>query len=277
MSETIRSALQESIYKLSSISDDPRLEATALLAHCLQQPRSYLFAHDDEDLPRKASKAFAKLIKRRCKGEPYAYVIGQREFWSLELEVNPHVLIPRPDTECLVEAALKHIPPELPCLVADLGTGSGAIAVAIAKERPKARLMATDISSAALKVAKANGDRLAPSRIEFRKGDWLDCLSGERFDVIVSNPPYVAVRDPHLADLPYEPKKALVAGADGLDELSRLIPDAPDHLRKGGWLLVEHGSDQGEQVRELFQQSGFSNITTRFDLGGNERVTQGQC
>ena len=153
MSETIRSALQEAIYKLSAISDDPRLEATALLAHCLEQPRSYLFAHDDEVLPRKAAKAFAKLMKRRSKGEPYAYVIGRREFWSLDLEVSPKVLIPRPDTECLVEAALKHLPPELPCRVADLGTGSGAIALAIAKERPQAALVATDISTSALALS----------------------------------------------------------------------------------------------------------------------------
>ena len=276
MSETIRSALQEAIYKLNAPSDDPRLEATALLAHCLEKPRSYLFAHDEEELPRKASKEFAKLIKRRCKGEPYAYVIGRREFWSLELEVNSNVLIPRPDTEVLVEAALKHIPPDLPCLVADLGTGSGAIAIAISHERPQAQITATDISAKALVVATANAERLVPTRVEFKKGDWLDCLEGERFDVIISNPPYVAVRDPHLADLPYEPTKALVAGADGLDELIRLIPEAPDHLRKGGWLLVEHGSDQGEEVRKLFLNAGFSNVATRFDLAGSERVTQGQ-
>lgn len=276
MAETIRSALQQAVASLRGLTDDPHLEATTLLANVIEQPRSYLFAHDDEALPRKAARQFSKIIKRRCKGEPYAYVVGEKEFWSLELEVSDKVLIPRPDTECLVEAALKHIPPELPVRIADLGTGSGAIAAAIAHERPRVQLMATDISAAALAVAKNNFERHAPGRVETRKGDWLDCLDGERFDVIVSNPPYVAVRDPHLEDLPFEPKKALVAGPDGLDELKRLIPEGYDHLRQGGWLIVEHGSDQGSEVRQLFLTCGFSNVTTGFDLSGNERVTKGQ-
>lgn len=276
MSETIRSALQHGVARLQKLSSDPHLEAGALLSHCLGQPRAYLFAHDDEALPRKVAKQYMKLVKRRTQGEPYAYVAGIKEFWSLELQINRNVLIPRPDTEILVEAALKHIPPGVPCRVADLGTGSGAISVAIASERPQAFFVATDISAKALEVAQANAQRHAPNRIECRKGDWLDCIADDRFDVIVSNPPYVAVRDPHLEDLPYEPKKALVAGPDGLDELKRLIPEAPDCLRGGGWLLVEHGSDQGAQVRDLFIEAGFRNVTTRLDLGGNERVTQGQ-
>ncbi|MGB1580631.1 MAG: peptide chain release factor N(5)-glutamine methyltransferase [Nevskiales bacterium] len=277
MSETIRSALQHGVASLSKLTTDPHVEATALLSHCLGQPRSYLFAHDDEELPRKVARQYMKLVKRRTKGEPYAYVAGVREFWSIELAVNHHVLIPRPDTEILVEAALKHIPEGLPCRVADLGTGSGAVAIAIASERPQAFITATDISAKALDVAKVNVERHAKHRIECRKGDWADCLGSDRYDIIVSNPPYVAVRDPHLEDLPYEPQKALVAGPDGLDELRRLIPESKDCLRQGGWLLVEHGSDQGQEVRELFIQSGYQNVSTRLDLGGNERVTLGQA
>lgn len=276
MGETIRTALQHGVSSLSKLSTDPHLEAAALLSFCLGQSRAYLFAHDQEVLPRKVAKEYMKLVKRRTKGEPYAYVAGIKEFWSLELQINHNVLIPRPDSEILVEAALKHIPPDLPCRVADLGTGSGAVAVAIASERPQASIIATDISAKALEVARANAQRHAPNHIECRKGDWLDCVADERFDVIVSNPPYVAVRDPHLEDLPYEPKKALVAGPEGLDELKRLIPEAPDCMRGGGWLLVEHGSDQGSEVRQLFILAGFKNVKTRLDLGGNERVTQGQ-
>lgn len=276
MAETIRTALQHGVASLSKLSTDPHLEAAVLLSHCLGQPRSYLFAHDDEALPRKVVKEYQKLVKRRTSGEPYAYVAGIKEFWSLELQINEHVLIPRPDTEILVEAALKLIPRGIPSRIADLGTGSGAIAVAIASERPQAFITATDISARALEVAQANARRYASHRIECRKGDWLDCVAGDRFDVIVCNPPYVAVRDPHLEDLPFEPKHALVAGADGLDELKRLIPQAPNYLCGDGWLLVEHGSDQGAQVRDLFIEAGFRNVTTRLDLGGNERVTQGQ-
>lgn len=276
MAETIRSALQHGVARLSKLSTDPHLEAAALLSHCLGQPRSYLFAHDNEALPRKIAKQYLQLVKRRTNGEPYAYVAGIKEFWSLELQINEHVLIPRPDTEILVEAALKHVPRGFPSRVADLGTGSGAIAVAIASERPQAFFVVTDISAKALEVAQANAQRHARHRIECRQGDWLDCLAGDRFDVIVCNPPYVAVNDPHLDDLPFEPKKALVAGPDGLDELKRLIPDAPACLSGDGWLLVEHGSDQGEEVRQLFARAGFRNIGTRLDLGGNERVTQGQ-
>ncbi len=225
-----------------------------------------------------AAQSFAQLWKRLEAGEPLAYLAGAKEFWSLPLKVDASVLVPRPETEGLVEAALATGQAGRPIEVLDLGTGSGAIALALAKERPTWRVTATDVSEAALTVARQNALRLGLDRIEFVLGDWYGPLDMQRFDVIVSNPPYIAAADPALAAaaLSYEPRSALVPGPLGIEALEVIIRDAPVHLRQAGHLLVEHGSDQGAAARRLFARAGFSNIRTLDDLAGRERVTAGQ-
>ncbi|MGN6313584.1 MAG: peptide chain release factor N(5)-glutamine methyltransferase, partial [Rhodanobacteraceae bacterium] len=216
------------------------------------------------------------LIARRARGEPIAYLIGSRGFHALELRVSPDVLIPRPETELLVELALARIPVDAECRVADLGTGSGAIALSIARERPRARVLATDASGAALAVARDNARRLNLTNVGFAQGDWCAALGdGCDFDLIVSNPPYIAEDDPHLreGDLRFEPRAALASGADGLDAICAIVRDARAHLRGGGWLLLEHGFAQGAQVRALLQESGYREVFTERDLEGRERTT----
>lgn len=215
---------------------------------------------------------------RRLDGEPVAHITGNREFWSLELAVTPDVLIPRPETELLVEQALKHIPINQSVDVVDLGTGSGAIAIAIASERPRANVIATDSSAEALAVAKDNATTHKLQRIEFVHSNWFESLSAKQFDVIVSNPPYVANDDPHLeqGDVRYEPMSALSAGPDGLDDIKTLCADSCAQLKPGGWLVIEHGFDQGLATRGLFEQAGFNSVATYRDLSTNERVTEGR-
>jgi release factor glutamine methyltransferase len=254
------------------------LEADVLLAHALQRPRTWLIAHDRDPLPGSAAAAAEALARRRLAGEPVAYLVGRREFWSMSLTVTPAVLIPRPETERLVECALEHLAPQHPALVCDLGTGSGAVALAIAGERPAAEVVACDHSRAALAVAAANVQRLAPGRVRTVCSDFLAGLARDRFDLVVSNPPYVAESDPCLraGDLRHEPRSALAAGSRGLDALARIARDAPHHLVPGGWLLVEHGAEQGEAVRDLFTRGGLREVSTRLDLAGHERVTTGR-
>ena len=213
---------------------------------------------------------YESLLARRAAGEPVAYLTGEKEFWSLTLNVTPDVLIPRPDTELLVEWALQLAPQR----VADVGTGSGAIALALAKELPQARFTATDISAPALAIARVNAQTLKLGNVEFLHGSLLEPL-GSDFDLIVSNPPYIAERDPHLPALRYEPKLALTSGADGLDAIREIVGHAPAHLKSGGWLLLEHGADQGAAVRELMQKTGFTRVETRRDLAGHERASAG--
>ena len=255
-----------------------RTDAEWLLLHVLQQPRSWLFAHRDDPLPVEAARTFDALVERRARGEPVAYLTGRRGFWSLELEVGPSVLIPRPETELLVELALQRIAPGQAARVADLGTGSGAIALAIAHERPDVEVFAVDASADALTVARRNARRLALGNVAFRQGDWFAPLAGERFDLVASNPPYIAARDPHLGegDLRFEPAQALASGLDGLDAIRCIVRDAPAHLRPGGWLLLEHGLEQGEAVRALLREHGFVDIATRRDLEHRERVSFGR-
>ncbi len=221
---------------------------------------------------------FTELVDMRQSGAPVAYIVGKREFWSMDFLVTPDTLIPRPDTETIVEQALKHIPDEESVTIADLGTGSGAIALAIAYERPNARVIASDASSLAIEVARVNEERLGLGNVELRTGHWLKALEGIICDVIVSNPPYVRANDPHLeeGDVRYEPANALVSGEDGLDAIREIIKESLTHLKPGGWLLLEHGYDQGESVRELMSSAGFSEVTTIDDLSGTERVTTGQ-
>ncbi len=255
-----------------------RLDAELLLAHVLGCSRSTLYAHPQRRLQPQQAAAFEHLLARRSAGEPLAYLIGEREFWSLALAVTPATLVPRPETELLLERALALMPAESAVRVADLGTGSGAIAIALARERPHAHISATDSSAAALAVARDNARRHDCGHIVFRHGDWLAALAGESFDLIVSNPPYVAAGDPALTGdgVRFEPRDALAAGADGLDDLRTIIATAGPHLRAGGWLLLEHGHDQAAAVARLLQQHGFEHVDCQRDGAGQPRVSGGR-
>ena len=257
---------------------DARAEAEILLAHALQRPRAWLYAHADAAVAEPAAAEFDALVARRSRGEPVAQILGRQGFWSLDLRVTSDVLIPRADTELLVERALATLPTDRTARVADLGTGSGAIALAIASERPRAFVVAVDASAAALDVARGNAQALGLSaRVHCVQGEWFVPLHGERFDLIVSNPPYLAENDPHLGegDLRFEPRMALASGHDGLDAIRAIVRDAPAHLADGGWLLLEHGWEQGAAVRALFVESGFEDIATWRDIEQRERTTGG--
>ena len=254
-----------------------RLDAQLLLLHALGRGphgRAWLLAHDTDELAPSTHESFMELCARRAAGEPLAYIAGRKEFFGLELVVDRRVLVPRPDTETLVEWALELLPAGAQRLVVDLGTGSGEIALAIKHSRPGSRVEATDRSEGALAVARANAARLGLD-VDFRAAAWLAGCEA-RYDLIVSNPPYVAVADPHLAALGSEPLEALAAGAEGLDDLRAIASQAPACLSRGGWLLLEHGYDQGAAVRGLLAGAGFTSVETRRDLGGNERCSGGQ-
>ncbi|MGV8923510.1 MAG: peptide chain release factor N(5)-glutamine methyltransferase [Thermomonas sp.] len=253
-------------------------DAGILLAHALGKDRSWLFAHADDPVADDARASFQALLQRRIEGEPVAYLTGRQGFWTLDLEVGPATLIPRPETELLVEIALARIPVGAAVRVADLGTGSGAIALSIAKERPLIQVVATDASIEALDVARTNAARNHIGNCQFRCGDWLAPLAGEIFDLIVSNPPYVADGDPHLGrgDLRFEPDMALSCGPDGLDAIRKIVACAPGCLAADGWLLLEHGLDQGEAVRGLLDTAGFIDVETARDLEGRDRVSLGR-
>jgi release factor glutamine methyltransferase len=251
-------------------------EARALLRHALGHADAYLVAHAQDALDAPSREAFERLAARRSAGEPIAYLTGEREFYSLEFNVTPAVLIPRPETETLVDAALERIPAQAPCRVLDLATGSGCVAVAIARQRPGARVTATDRSGEALAVARGNAARHGAA-IEFVESDWFAALAGRRFDLIVCNPPYVAQRDPHLAegDLRFEPRAALVGGADGLACIRSIVAHARSHLDPGGALWFEHGHAQGGRCRALLEGAGYRDVSVRRDLAGIERVAGG--
>jgi release factor glutamine methyltransferase len=274
---TLEQFIRHATHQLAASSPSPRLDAEVLLMHITGLARTALITHAQELLLPENEKRLHALLARRAHGEPVAYLTGKREFWSLDLCVTPDVLIPRPETELLVEQALAHIPDDAEWTVADLGTGSGAIALAIATERPHCHLIATDNAAAALAVARVNATRLGIAKVEFRQGEWLKPLAGMRFDVIVSNPPYVRANDPHLTqgDVRFEPESALIAGADGLDAIRRITADAVSGLRPGGWLLFEHGYDQAQAVRTLLETHGYDRIASCRDTAGHERVTAG--
>jgi [protein release factor]-glutamine N5-methyltransferase (EC 2.1.1.-) len=255
-----------------------RIDAELLLLHVLGQSRTWLFLHEGDPMGDAKAAAFEALVARREAGEPVAYLTGHRGFWTLDLMVTPATLVPRPETELLVELALARIPMGAEVRVADLGTGSGAIALAIANERPRARVIATDASEAALAVARGNTHRNRIANVEFHHGNWFAPLAGERFDLIVSNPPYIESGDPHLGegDLRFEPASALASGKDGLDDLRVIVAEATSHLAPNGWLLVEHGWNQGEALRELFDAAGFTDVHTARDLEDRDRVTLGR-
>lgn len=272
-------------------ADEARIEAQLLLQAALGGvSRAWLLTHGEQALTPQQASDFAALLQRRLHGEPVAYILGRREFYGLDFGVTPDVLIPRPDTETLVEAALQRISAAAPAIIEgegfhkwnlkilDLGTGSGAIAIAIAVHRPLTMVTAVDASAAALAVARSNAERLSPGNLRLLCSDWFSALAGEVFDVIVSNPPYIAANDPHLSqgDLPFEPASALASGADGLDDLRRIVAQAPAHLASGGWLLLEHGYDQAARVAELLKAAGFVAVGHVADLAGMERVTLGR-
>lgn len=255
----------------------PDLDAELLLAHALGVARARLRSHGEEIPPAEAATRFLALIERRAAGEPVAYILGRKDFWTLELSVSPAVLVPRPETELLVERALA-LYPGAQASVADLGTGSGAIALALASARPRWDVVATDISAAALAVAGANAAALGLARVQMVQGDWLSCLRGRTFDLLVSNPPYVAADDPVLAqpELLREPRLALVAADGGFAALRAIIAAAPSHLSSGGWLLLEHGAAQAAAVAGALVARGFAQVRSHPDLAGRERMTEGQ-
>jgi release factor glutamine methyltransferase len=258
--------------------EDGRLAAELLLAHALGVDRAWLIAHrDDAVAPALAGQARC-CVSRRAAGEPIAYIVGHRGFHALDLAVTPDVLIPRPETELLVELALQQIAQSGKVEIADLGTGSGAIALALAQARPQARVLATDASAVALDVARGNAQRLGIGNVAFAQGDWCAALGARRFDLIVSNPPYIAENDAHLrsGDLRFEPRAALASGSDGLDAIRVIVRAAPAHLQASGWLLLEHGFDQGAAVRALLRQSGFVEVFSARDLEDRERVSGGR-
>lgn len=247
------------------------------MAHVLESTRSFLYANPELELPNNRSEAFKKLIRQRLAGQPVAYLTESSEFWSLPLKINPAVLIPRADTERLVEAALSKIPADADWRIADLGTGCGAIALAIASERKKCEIHATDISPAAIGVARENANRLGLNQISFHCGWWNQPLQG-KFHLVVSNPPYIDADDPHLerGDLRFEPRAALTPGSDGLSAIRKISQLAQAMLVDGGWLMLEHGWEQGPATRQVMQDAGFTQIETLQDLQGHERVTVGE-
>jgi release factor glutamine methyltransferase len=256
-----------------------RLDAQRLLLHALSRDpndRAWLLAHDTDSLPEPTGERFQALLARHANNEPMGYLIGEQAFFGLSLQVDLRVLVPRPDTETLVQWALDLLDtlPQPPTLL-DLGTGSGAIALALKSQRPSAAVHASDASEAALTVARSNADRLKLA-ITFHTGDWFDAVPGMRFHLIVSNPPYIAEGDTHLSALRHEPISALTAGPDGLSDIRRLVDSAPDHLHPGGWLLLEHGFDQAESVRTLLLSRGFDAVTSRNDLAGTARCSGGR-
>lgn len=273
----IGALLRLGIKKLLMVSDTPQLDVELLLGSILNYSRSQLLINSEKTLSELQETQFLKLIDRRSNGEPIAYLIGEREFWSLPIIVTPDVLIPRPETELLVELVLGKFSTTPRIKIADLGTGSGAIALAIAHERPHWQIVATDKSEKALVVAKNNAKQLTITNIEFRLGDWTQALKNEKFDAIVSNPPYIPENDPHLktGDLHFEPQDALVSGVDGIRDLTLIIEQARNYLKPNGWLMVEHGYDQGREVVELFKKNGYKHIQDYVDLSGISRVTVG--
>ncbi|MCU7914443.1 MAG: peptide chain release factor N(5)-glutamine methyltransferase [Candidatus Thiodiazotropha sp. (ex Gloverina cf. vestifex)] len=277
---TLRLAQQAASEKLASLEHAAAdLEAALLLCHLLDKPRSHLYAWPDNELSPAELAEYEALITRRLSGEPIAHITGLREFWSLTLNVTLDTLIPRPETELLVEMSLLHLETVEQPMIADLGTGSGAIAVALGSERPDARIHACDYSENALRVAQNNADQLNLSNIDFYAGNWYQALPASTlYDLIASNPPYIEEDDLHLmqGDLPREPVSALSSGSDGLMDIRQIIQQATNHLIPGGWLLLEHGYQQAEAVRQLLDLQGFINIETHKDLAAQPRVTEGQ-
>lgn len=268
--------LREAVSQLQA-SESPRRDAEILLGFVTGKARTFILAFGETPLTDEQQEQLAALLARRVRGEPVAHLIGEREFWSLPLFVSPATLIPRPDTECLVEQALARLP-AAPCRILDLGTGTGAIALALASERPDCQVTAVDLIPEAVALAQRNAEHLGIRNIEIVQSRWFSALEGQTFSLIVSNPPYIDAQDPHLAqgDVRFEPLSALVAADNGLADLHTLIKDAPRYLLPQGWLLLEHGWQQGAAVREIFARYGWQQVETCRDYGDNERLTLGR-
>jgi release factor glutamine methyltransferase len=278
LATTIRELVEEGRQKLRPVAEAPGHEAEILLAAALDRPRSYLKAHPEQELlDCDVTDRYEAMLTRRSLGEPVAYLLGEQEFWSLPLWISPAVLIPRPETELVVERALAHLPETASAAVLDLAAGSGAIALAIAGERPACRVTGADVSPEAVVVARKNAARTGLERAEFRSGRWYEPVAGERFDLIACNPPYIAEDDPRVdaAVRRFEPRLALFSGPTGLEALREVIAGAPGHLNPGGWLVLEHGDRQGPDVRTLLAAAGFGQVATHRDLAGRERCTEG--
>ena len=276
MTQTISDALHTATLLLERTSASARLDAELLLEYVTGLSRTDFRAAPERALPAAAGWSFQQLIRRRLQGEPVAYIRSQQEFWSLLLEVSPAVLIPRPETELVVERALAALRPDAKEL-ADLGTGSGAIALAVASERPSLQITAVDVSAEALEIARRNAARLQLGNVRFERGSWFAPLTGRRFDVVAANPPYIARGDADLAQnvSRFEPEIALIAGNSGLEAIEQIAAQAGAHLRPGGWLILEHGWTQAGAVRARLVRSGFTHVRSHADLAGHERVTEG--
>jgi release factor glutamine methyltransferase len=277
----LRSLLNAAAQQLASCSDSPRLDAEILLGHVTGKSRTWFMTWPDAELDDASQARFRQLLQQRSSGIPIAYLTGRREFWSRDFLVTADTLIPRPDTELLIETTLQlaAAQPDSALRIADLGTGSGAIAITLGLELPDAQAYAVDISEAALAVARQNAQCLGAYNVEFLHGNWLEPLAGHAaFDFIISNPPYIATDDNHLyqGDIRFEPQTALVSGADGLDAIRRIIADAPGRLNPGGWLLLEHGYDQHAAVQTLLEQANFADVSAKRDLSGHIRVSKGR-
>ena len=259
-------------------SPTAQLDAELLLAFVLEKPRSYLYTWPDKTVTEAQVAAFMTLLERRQRGEPVAYLLGRQGFWTLDLQVAKHTLIPRADTELLVESALQLADASSTLKVLDLGTGTGALALALASERPLWAVTGVDRIESAVALAQNNQRQLQLANVEFLSSHWFSALTAQRYDLIVSNPPYIADNDPHLqqGDVRFEPLSALVSGPDGLDDIRLIIAQAPSYLTANGWLLLEHGFDQASAVRELLQQAGFIDVSSQRDLSGHERISLGR-
>ena len=266
------------VQALALSATEARIEVQMLMGAALQVQRAYLLAHPEEVMPPQQAARYQGFIERRLGGEPIAYILGEKEFFSLVFKVSPAVLIPRPETELLVELALSHSPANTPCQVLDLGTGSGAIAIAIAKQRPHAEIVAAEKSLAALAIARENALQLKVRNVRFLQGDWYNGLDCQEFDIIVSNPPYICAGDPHLqqGDLRFEPLNALASGERGLDAIRSIIEGAGMHLRQHGWLLFEHGYNQASSCENLLREFGFNEVVQYPDLAGLPRLIAGR-
>ena len=273
----VQTILNTAIQALQTTSESPRADAEILLAHCVGQSRTWLFTWADKTLEGNTINAFQRLLTERLRGVPIAHLTGHREFWTLNLKVTPDTLIPRPETELLVETALALLP-ATPAPILDLGTGTGAIALSLASERSDCQIVACDFSAAALAVAQENAQDNRISNVTFVQSNWFTALPAQRFAMIAANPPYIETNDPHLqqGDVRFEPLSALASGNDGLDDIRHIIQRAPDWLAKRGWLLLEHGYNQGQAVTALLQARGFQVVRCLPDLAGNERVSLGQ-